>query len=1018
MKSKLMFLLCIFLITKTAFAQTGGTVSGTVTEKETGLPIIGASVVIKGTTTGSATDIDGNYSIPNVPANATLEFRYIGFVPMEEAVNGRSVVNAQLEEDSQQLNEVVVIGYGTSKAKDLTAPIAVVKSDDIVKHTTTSPMQALQGKVAGLQIVNSGQPGKGPEVRVRGIGSFGDTKPLYVVDGMFYDNIDFLNNADIQDISILKDASAASIYGVRAANGVVIVTTKKGLLNKQATITYDGYVGFQKATNVLKMANSTQYAEMIQGIGDATTINILRNSVDRYGGNLETLVPGTDTDWYDELLRTAFIQNHSLDITGGTDKAAYSVGLNYTSQQGIMDAKNEYERFNLRAKADYNVFSWLKLGANMVLSNATQYLPNNSAWQSAYQMPSIMPVRDDKRSDTEAYPVKFASPEQIGFGSYFGNPVATAFYNNNKTNTIQILPTFYAEFNLLPESKLVFRTAYSQDIAFMQGRNYIEQFRVGGGQETTTSSLQKDSKFYRNWIVDNTLTYRDTFGPHNFTAMLGQSARSENYRYLWGKAPGVPGGKEEYLYLSQGNANGRETGDDGTTFHGLSYFGRVTYDYMSKYLLSATFRADGSSKYQEKWGYFPSVGAAWVMTEEDFMKDQKVFDFLKLRASWGKLGNDKVAASDGFASITQNLGTSGVYGPGILPGYTNLVYFSWLRWEVVNEVNIGTDFSVLNNRLRTEIDYYHRLTQNAVINAPLPMGAGSLLGNNGEIANSGVEISVNWSDKINNDFSYYIGGNLTTLKNRVKHLNGLPYIYGGSAEFRTISEVGGSLNAFYGYKLAGVYQTMEEINNDPVAVKYNAKQTDENSKLVPGDFRYVDQNHDGIIDAEDRVTLGSYLPDLTYGINAGFTYKDFDFSVVMQGQTGNQILNRKRGDRQIQPNINYDEDMVVNRWTGAGSTNEYPSAAGSVKPWNISRLNSFYIESGAYFRIQNIQLAYTFRDKKLRDFNLPAIRLSLTAERPFTSFKANSFTPEVADGIDTQVYPMAATYTFGLRITY
>lgn len=1018
MRSKLMLLLWILLMAKTAFAQSNGTVSGTVTEKATGLPAIGVSVLIKGTTRGVVTDVEGNYSISNVPDTATLEFRYIGLITVNEPVKGRSIINVEMAENAQSLNEVVVIGYGTSKAKDLTAPIAVVKAEDIVKHATTSPMQALQGKVAGLQIVNSGQPGKGPDVRIRGIGSFGDTKPLYVVDGMFYDNIDFLNNSDIEDLSILKDASAASIYGVRAANGVVIVTTKKGLQNKQATITYDGYVGFQKATNILKMANSAQYADMLKGIGDATSISILQNSINRYGGNLETLTPYANTSWYDELLRTAFIQNHSLDITGGTDKAAYSIGMNYTLQQGIMDAQNKYERFNLRAKADYNIFSWLKMGANMVLSNSTQYLPNNGAWQSAYQTPSILPVKDDKRSDTEAFPIKFASPGQIGLSPYFGNPVATAAYNNNKTNTVQILPTFFAELNFMPEGKLIFRTAYSQDIAFLQGRNYIEQYKVGGGQETTNSSLQKDSRFYRNWILDNTLTYRETFGSHNLTALLGQSSRSENYRYLWGKAAGVPGGKEQYLYLSQGNANGRETGDDGSTYQGLSYFGRVTYDYQSKYFLSATMRADGSSKYQKKWGYFPSVGAAWVLTEEDFMKDQKVFDFLKLRASWGKLGNDKVAASDGFASIIQNLGTSGVYGPGILPGYTNMIYFSLLGWEVVNEVNIGTDFSVLNNRLNVEVDYYHRLTENAVINAPLPMGAGSLLGNNGEIANSGVEISVNWSDKIGKDFTYYIGGNLTTLKNKVKHLNGLPYIYGGSAEFRTISEVGGPLNAFYGYKLAGVYQTTEEINNDPVAVKYNAKQTDERSKLVPGDFKYIDQNGDKIIDAQDRVALGSYLPDITYGINGGFGYKNFDFSVVMQGQAGNQILNRKRGDRITQSNINYDETMVVDRWTGAGSTNEYPSAAGSVKPWNISKLNSFYIESGAYFRIQNIQLAYTFRDKQLRKFNLPVMRLSLTAERPFTSFSANSFTPEVADGIDTQVYPMAATYTFGLRITY
>lgn len=1018
MKSKLMLFLCMLLTTGAVLAQGNITVTGTVTEKGTDLSAIGVNVLVKGTTKGAVTDIDGHYSIPDVSPKATLVFSYLGMVSVEEPIDGRTVINVKMAEDTQNLDEVVVIGYGTSKAKDLTAPIAVVKSEDIVKHATTSPMQALQGKVAGLQIVNSGQPGKGPDVRIRGIGSFGDTKPLYVVDGMFYDNIDFLNNSDIQDLSILKDASAASIYGVRAANGVVIVTTKRGFINQQASITYDGYVGFQTATNVLKMANSAQYSLMQQGVGDATTLNIIKNSIDRYGGDLSTLAPDANTDWYEQLLRTAFIQNHSLDISGGTTKAAYSVGMNYTFQEGIMDAKNEYERFNFRAKADYTVFDWLKIGANMVLSNSTQYLPNNAAWQSAYQTPSIIPVKDENRTAEEAYPIKFASPGQIGFGGYFGNPVARAAYNNNKTNTIQILPTFFAEFQLLPASKLVFRTAYSQDIAFMQGRNYIEQFRVGGGQETTTSSLQKDSKFYRNWILDNTLTYRDTFGPHNFTALLGQSSRSENYRYLWGKAPGVPGGKEEYLYLSQGNANGRETGDDGTTFHGMSYFGRVTYDYLSKYLLSVTMRADGSSKYQEKWGYFPSVGAAWVMSEENFMQNQKVFDFLKLRASWGKLGNDKVAASDGFASITQNLGTSGVFGPGIIPGYTNMSYFSFLRWEVVNELNIGTDFAMLNNRLGIEMDYYHRATENAVINAPLPMGAGSLLGNNGKITNSGFEISVNWNDKIGKDFSYYVGANLTTLKNKVKHLNGLPYIYGGSAEFRTISEVGGSLNAFYGYELAGVYQTMEEVNSDPVAVKYNAKQIDEGSKLIPGDFRYVDRNGDDIIDSQDRTVLGSYLPDVTYGINVGFMYKQFDFSMVMQGQGGNQILNRKRGDRITQSNINYDEEMVKKRWTGEGSTNTYPSALGSVKPWNISRLNSFYIEDGSYFRIQNIQLAYTFPKKQMKKFSLPSIRLSLTAERPFTSFSANSFTPEVADGIDTQVYPMAATYTFGLKIIY
>ena len=512
-----------------------------------------------------------------------------------------------------------------------------------------------------------------------------------------------------------------------------------------------------------------------------------------------------------------------------------------------------------------------------------------------------------------------------------------------------------------------------------------------------------------------------TFGDHGLTAMLGQSVREENWRNLWGEATGVPGGHEEYYYLNQGNADGRKTGDDGTTYRGVSWFGRVSYDYKGKYLLSATMRADGSSKYQEKWGYFPSVGAAWNISEEGFMKDQKWVDYLKLRASWGKLGNDKVAASDGFASITQDMGTSGIFGGSAVPGYTNLVYFSWLGWEVVNETNVGLDFRTLNSRLTIEADWYYRLTQNAVIDAPLPMGAGNLLGNRGEILNTGVELSFNWADKIGKDFSYYIGANLTTLHNEVKDLNGLSYLYGGSAEFRTISQVGGELNAYYGYDIEGVYQNAAEIAADPIAVA---------NGLEPGDFKYVDQNKDGKIDNKDRVTLGSYIPNFNYGINLGFSYKNFDFSMVMQGVAGNQIVNRKRGDRRWHSELNYDLDQFENRWTGEGSTNEYMSAKGSVKPWNISNFNSFYVEDGSYFRIQNVQVAYTFPKKDFGKFKMPSIRLSLTADRPLTVFKANSFSPELGSknekgeiasssyGFDERVYPLASSYTLGLRIIY
>lgn len=991
------------------------TVTGIVTEGSSGEPAIGVNVLVKGTTNGTITSIDGDYTLSDVPKNAVLVFSYVGMKTKEVEVKGKTQVNVVLEEDSESLEEVVVIGYGTSKSKDLTAPIAVIKSDEITKHATSSPMGALQGKIAGVQITNNGQPGSGPSVRIRGIGSMNDdSQPLYVVDGMFFDNINFLNNSDIQDISILKDASAASIYGVRAANGVVLVTTKKGALNRPATVTYDGYVGFQKATNVLEMANSEQYATMVREMKNETLEAVLKKAEDTWGG-----LP--DTDWYDEILRTALTYNHSIDVSGGTEKATYSVGASYLYQDGILDAENSYKRFNMRAQADYRVFNWLKIGTNTVFSNATQTIPNSKVWLSAFRTPSIIPVYDEN-SPLNPYPEKFASPAQIGLSEFYDNPVANTQYYDSQSKQLRIMPSFYAQLDLLPDNKLVFKTQYSQDINIVQLRNYTPEFLVGGTQLQSTPSLKKQHDIYSSYIVDNILTYRDQFNDHSLTVMAGNSVREENWRNLWGEATGVPGGFDEYLYLNQGNADGRKTGDDGTTYRGVSWFGRISYDYKGKYLFSATMRADGSSKYQEKWGYFPSVGAAWNISEEDFMKNVSWVNYLKLRGSWGKLGNDKIQASDGFASITQNMDTSGIFAGAAVPGFTNLVYFSWLGWETVNETNLGLDFHTLNSRLKIEADWYYRLTQNAVINSPLPMGAGNLLGNNGEILNTGVELSVNWSDKIGKDFNYYIGANISTLHNEVKSLNGSPYLYGGSAEFRTISKVGGELNAYYGYEVAGVYQNEAEIAADPVAVA---------NGLEPGDFKYVDQNGDGKIDNNDRTTLGSYVPNFTYGLNLGFSYKNFDFSMSMQGVTGNQIVNRKRGDRRWHSDLNYDADQVENRWTGEGSTNSYPSAAGSVKAWNIANFNSFFVEDGSYFRIQNIQLAYTFPQKQFNKVKMPSIRLSLTADRPFTFFKANSFTPELSGtknadgtmptssyGFDEQVYPLAASYTLGLRITY
>lgn len=791
----------------------------------------------------------------------------------------------------------------------------------------------------------------------------------------------------------------------------MIITTKKGKRNTKARITYNGYVGVQTATNVLDMANSHEYATLVLEANRQAYEPLVKASIEKFGGDYDSLTFGADTDWYDELLRPALMTNHGVDIAGGSEKATYAVGVNYLYQNGIMDTRNSYNRLNFRANFDFEATDWLKVGSNIVISNSEQYNAENSAWLAAYNMPSLIPVYDYSRSDDEAFPEKFASPQQIGLTNNFSNPVAIAKYNNNSLNeNFQVMANFFAELNLIP-NKLKFKTSYSQDFSLIRGRVYVQPYLVSSLQQNSESRLTKTDTNYYNYIWDNTLTYTDSWGSHNLNVLLGQSARQEQMRKLEGKATNVPGDYDEYLYLSQGNATGREVSDDGSCYRGLSYFARASYDYAGKYLLSLTMRADGSSKYQNKWGYFPSVGAAWVMSDEDFFKKQEVIDYMKVRASWGQLGNDHVSASDGFASIVTGTSASGVFGNTTLPGFQNTSYFSWLGWEKVEEFNVGVNFAVLDSRLNVDVDYYNRMTKNAVISTTLPFSTQTLAGNNGEIENSGVDIQLNWSDKIGKDFSYYAGVNLSTLRNRVKSLNGAPYIYGGSAESRTINLVGEEMQSYYGYKVLGVYQNQAQIDADPIA-KANG--------LEPGDFIYEDINNDQVIDDKDRQILGSNIPRLTYSFNLGFQYKNLEFSLSTFGQAGNEIYNRKRAVRYTQANFNFDKDFYDNRWTGEGSTNTYPSAKGMLKAWNNSHTNSFFVEKGNFFRIQNIMLAYNFRNIRMGGYTLPGVKLSLTADRPFTYFTSNGFTPEISQnfGWDEGVYPLAATYTFGLTIDF
>jgi TonB-linked SusC/RagA family outer membrane protein len=1001
MKKILSFLLLLFVSTA-IFAQ-GIQVTGTVTD-ESGNPLPGASVVLLNTTQGAQTDLDGKYTLENVPEDGTLVYSFVGFTTTELSVDGRNYIDVILIEDVNVLGEVVVVGYGTMNTKDLTSSITTVKTEDIVKTPTGQAMQSLQGKVAGLQVVSSGAPGDSPTVRIRGIGSYpgnNNEAPLYVVDGMFFDNIDFLNTADITSISVLKDASAAAIYGVRAANGVVLIETKSGKLNQKAEITYTGYTGTQVAQNVLQMANAEQFTTMAIESGSAADASFILNAMQRYGrSRVNPNVPNVNTDWYKEILRPANIQNHSLSVNGGNENTTYSIGGSYFGQQGIMDMKNEYERLNLRSKVDYKAKKWLTVGGNMILSDATKYNVESSAWNQAYFAVPILPVYD--AFNPGAWPINFANAQDIGYRGG-QNPFTSLTYNDNRMKIKKMLANFYVQFELIPE-KLTFKSTYNHSFTSLDERLVDLPFYIGDGFQRPDAAITKRTETFSNKIWDNILTYTDNFGKHNIIAMAGTSYRDESWNMLTARGLNFPYENEESWYIDQAETIVSEAvNDGGLREYGLSYFGRVSYNYDYKYLVYGTFRADGSSKYQEKWGYFPTLGIGWVVSQEDFLKDNTVIDFLKLRASWGQLGNDRIQASDG-ATTTSIITTA--LNDVLVSGTTTSSTYSSLKWEVTEEKNVGLSATLLNNRLSVEADYYSRDTKDAAIYVNIPSVGGSVLKNVGVIRNSGFELALNWTNEISKDFRYSVGANISTLKNEVMDLYGQPYIDGGMAEFRQRSIVGESLLAFYGREVEGVYQNDAEIAADPIAVE---------NGLEPGDFIYKDQNGDGKIDDDDRVVLGSYFPNLMFGANMAISYKALEFSASIMGQEGNKILNRKRGEIIWTADGNLDADLAINRWHGEGTSNEYPSSAGLRKGWN-QKMSDYFVEDGSFFRIQNVQLSYNIVGKHLNGVLIPDTKISFTAERPLTMFNYNGFSPEVANGIDTQTYPIPAVYTIGLNI--
>jgi len=996
MKQKLIFCICILLLPFLGYSQVS--ISGKLVD-ENNDPLPGVTIIIQGTLKGTITGVDGSFSIVALPTD-TLVFSMVGMITQTVTVGNRTVLNIVLRNEATALEEFVVIGYGMQRAKDLTAPIVTVRGEDLARQVSSSALQALQGKAAGLHIINSGVPGRGPSVRIRGVGSIGDyANPLFIVDGVFVENIDFISSSDIEDITILKDASASAIYGVRAANGVILITTKRGRIGKPV-ITYDVYYGLQVPVNIMPLATKEQYIQVLNEANAHLTDFVPKDPSDY----------PTSTDWYQELVRTAPMSNHSFDISGATESTNYSIGGSYLFQEGIMDAKNHFQRFNIRTRLNQTVNEFLNIGVNGIISRDDRYLPNEGAFFSAFVNPPVYPVFDPE--NLNAFPVRFGSPQSFGFGNQYGNPVAAAYYPESFSRGNNIIFNLFAEFSPIKD-KLTFKTSYNQNISSYALRIYTPAFNVGGSQGVRKSTLTKTSGSASKQIIDNLLTYTDRSGHHDYSVLLGQSTRIERYEFLSGSAQDVPGIDDQAKYIVTGSFRNRNAWDGGSRFHGVSFFTRGTYSYKSKYLATFTFRADGSSKYQKKWGFFPSIGLGWTLTQEDFMKNQNWFSYLKARASWGLLGNDNIPANSAVILGQAGPESSGIFGERLVDGIgAQTVLQNYLRWEVVNEFNIGFDFVARNPKLSGDLDFYRRVTNNVVFFAPIATGGGvaELLSNNGTVLNAGVELMLTYEDDITDELSYTLNFNASTIHNRVLELQGREFIPGAfvRGNFTTRTTVGHPIGSFYGFEIDGVYESEIEALRDPV------------SQAVKGEgfFKYRDQNGDNIINDDDKVFLGSPVPWLITGFDLRLNYRQFDFGVTLYGQVGNKILNAKRMNRDIFSDGNYDADFAENRWTRENRSDKYPSA----QAFNFSftqQANDFFVEDGSFVRIQNIQIGYTFNQFMF----IPILRIYAAAQRPFSFFTYNGFTPEIGGspisaGVDNSVYPMQAIYTLGLKANF
>lgn len=1064
-----LFLLCLFPLG--AMAQS--IIKGTVND-ENGEPVIGATVKVKETQKGTITDFDGNYSI-EAASNATLVFSYVGYVTQEVKVGGKSTLNITMKEDNTTLNDVVVIGYGTMKKKLVTGATVQVKGEDIAKLNTTNALEAMQSSTPGVQITSSSsQPGKGYKVYIRGMGTIGDSQPLYVIDGVAGGNLDGINPNDIESIDVLKDAASAAIYGSRAANGVILVTTKQGKVGK-VEITYNGAFGWSNAYKRPQLLNAQQFLTIMDEYGFNTSGKKVNFADYMPQYILDKVASGWEgTDWWKEFEnKNALQQNHSITLTGGSELSKFSMSYTYTGNEGIMgaDKASYYKRHTIRMNSDHVLlkakdFDAITIGENISISyNRSHDLAEDGMYwsyiHSLLQTNPLVPIYDE---DGNLYNhVKYGA----GWNDYwFSNPYEGLSKGgfNSMAESRNVNTSATAFLTIQPIKGLKFRSQFNYNWGSGAYRSFGVPRSPSAGSGTVTSySVSQSSWLSTNWSIENTLTYDlPMLGGHKISAMVGQSFQSTGWSTNLSGSNSANDGSQ-YATLKDWNSaylknfstdlgNATLSGYPNDEEYLASWFGRATWDWNETYMATVTLRYDGSSIFNKgkRWGWFPSVSAGWVVTNEKFMEKTKSWlDFFKLRASWGQNGNNRIAKYQYLATIAQSgsAGDSGykfsdnmdftLNGKPNVGAYANIVPNPDVTWETSEQLDLGFDARFLDSRLGLTFDWYKKTTKDWLIVAPRVAieGTNPAYINGGDVRNTGVEIAVTWNDRIGKDFSYNVGVNFATNKNKVTRIaNETGYINGGGSilsqgtEYIYRAQVDKPIGYFYGMSYSGIWQNQAEID----AARAAGKAVLDNAQ--PGDCIWDDWNGDGVItyaeakdangnDICDRHEIGNPNPDVTLGINLGLAWKGLDFAVNGAGAFGMQIMRSYRSFSDSWWH-NYDT-TIFDRWHGEGTSNTVPRISGTGHA-NTNYVSTRYMEDADYFKIKTVTLGYDFK-KLWKSCPLQQLRLYVQAQNLITFTGYTGLDPEVgnsagadgwASGIDLGLYPPSRTYLVGATIKF